>query len=321
MESRVTPTVEGGLLTAIAVILGLASIYLPILGLFVEFFCAVPIVILTVRQGVAKGTIALVASFLILSMFIGPFLAMRISLSFGICGLVLGYCISKNLSTVKCFTATLITAIFAQVIAIAILTFVMGINLMDTELSSVREMFDETFKMYELAGVDTQTLAELRGQVDATLKLMAYLLPFLLVLMGLINAVTCYLTSKWIFVKLRMKFIEPLPPFKAWHFPKIILYIVAFSTIGIYWGSTRDWTLLYTVAINIQFITMGIAFIQGLAVFSAIADHYNVSKFWRRLLFIVTILNMLLIEIVAFTGLFDIIFDYRKKLKDKTDEN
>ena len=319
MESRITPTVEGGLLTAIAVILGLASVYLPILGLFVEFFCAVPIVVLTVRQGAAKGTLALIASFFILAMFIGPLLSMRIALSFGICGLVLGICISKNLNTVKCFTATLMTSFFAQIIAIAILIFVMDLNVMQMEMSSVQEMFDDTFKMYETMGMEKQTLDELRGQVDATLKLMSYLMPFLLFLMGLINAVTCYLTSKWIFAKLRMKFVEPLPPFVEWKFPKVFLYLAAFSTIGLYWGSTRDWNLLYTVSINVQFISMCLAFVQGLAVLLAIADNFNVSKFWRRLLFIVIIFNMWLIEIVAFTGLFDMVFDYRKRLEKKSE--
>ena len=314
MNSKITPTVEGGLLTAIAVILGLASIYLPILGLFVEFFCAVPIVVLTVRQGVAKGALALVASFLILSMFIGAMLAIRNVLSFGICGLVLGYCISKNFGTVKCFTATLITAFLSQIAAIAILMFVMGINVPEIEATTLQETFDETFKMYETIGVDKQALNQLRGQFNATFELMKYLMPFILFIMGLINAVTCYLTSKWIFAKLRMKFIDPLPPFAQWKFPKLFLYIAAFSTLGIYWGSTREWTVLYTVSINVQFTTMILAFVQGLAVLSATADHFDLSKFWRRLIFIVIIFNMLFIEIVAFTGLFDMIFDYRKRL-------
>lgn len=317
MESKVTPTVEGGLLTAVAVVLGLASVYLPLVGLFIEFFCAVPIVVLTVRQGIAKGALALIASFLILTMFIGPLLAMRIALSFGICGLLLGYCIKKNLSAVKCFVATLITSFFAQVIAIAILTFVMGINLMEIEMSSVKEMFDETFRIYEIAGMDKQVLNQLRGQVDATLAFMKYLMPFLLFLMGLINALACYITSKWVFAKLRMKFVEPMPKFAEWRFPKSILYIVAFSAIGVYWGATREWITLYTISVNIAFVSTGIGFLQGLSVLSATADDFNISKFWRRLFFIVIILNMLLIEIVAFTGLFDMAFDYRKKFSKK----
>ena len=70
---------------------------------------------------------------------------------------------------------------------------------------------------------------------------------------------------------------------------------------------------------NVQFVAMMLAFIQGLAVLSAVADYFNVSKFWRRLLFIVIIFNLILIEIVSFTGLFDMVFDYRKRLVKNMD--
>ena len=147
--SKVTPTVEGGLLTAITVILGLAAIFLPIVGAFVEFFCAVPIVVLTVRQGVRRGALALLASFVLLTMFVGPLLSMRIALSFGVCGLVLGFFISRGFDTVRCFVATLVAAFAAQVVAVAILMLALDVNPMDVEISAVQEAFDESFKMYE----------------------------------------------------------------------------------------------------------------------------------------------------------------------------
>lgn len=315
MSSKITPTIEGGLLTAITVILGLASTYLPVVGLFVEFFCAVPIVVLTVRQGAGKGFLALIASFLILSMLIGPLLSLRIALSFGICGLVLGYCIEKNFSTVKCFLATFLTAFAAQIVAVAILTFAMGINLMEVELSSVQATLEETFQMYETAGIDKQEVERMREQVKPALQLVSYLMPLILLLMALINAAICYVTARWIFQKLRMKFPEPLPNFAAWQFPKFFVYLAAFSGIGLYWGATREWNLLYTVSVNAFYTTGFICLIQGFAVLSAIADGYNLSKFWRRIFFVVIIFNKLMIDVVVFTGLFDIIFDFRKLSK------
>ena len=316
MQSKLSPTVEGGLLTAITVILGLASTFLPIIGVVIEFFCAVPIVVLTVRQGLKKGFLALIASFLILSMFIGVILSMRIALSFGICGLVLGYCVRKNFDAVKCFLATFASAAVAQVIAIAILTFAMGINLMETEMTSVKEMFEEVFKTYEAAGVSQEDIAVIKSQVEPALKLVSYLLPLILAIMGLINAWLCYVTSGWIFQKLRLKFVEPLPPFKNWKFPKFFAYILAFAAIGVYWGSTREWELLYQISVNAFYSAGFVCLIQGFAVLSAIADIYNVSKFWRRIFFVLIIFNKLMIDVVTLTGLLDMIFDFRK-LKNK----
>lgn len=315
MKSNVTPLVEGGLLTAIAVILGLATVYLPILGLAIEFFCAVPIVVLTFRQGEGKGLMSLTVSFVLLAMFVGPILAMRIALSFGICGLILGYCLRRGLGAVKCFVATLVTAFIAQVIAIGLLTTAMGINVMETEISAVKESFEQTFQMYESMGVDQETISQARAQVEPTLQLLGFLMPTILMLMAVFNALACYLTSQWIFKKLRLKFAEPMPPFAEWRFPIIFLYVAAFSILGVYWGGTRGWDLLYTISINATFISMTVGLLQGLSLLSCLADRYNVSKLVRRIIFVIIILNMMTLEIVAFTGLFDMIFDYRKKIK------
>ena len=165
------PIVEGGLLTAISVILGLASIYLPFFGLIIEFFCAVPIVVLSVRQGAAKGFVALTASFILLTIFVGPILSIRNALSFGVCGLILGWCINKGFGAVKSFVATLIAAFISQLIVIGIVTFVMEIDVLDTELTAVRETFEESFKVYEDIGVDEKAISQARAQVEPTLEL------------------------------------------------------------------------------------------------------------------------------------------------------
>ena len=300
---------------AIAVVLGLISVYVPVIGIIVEFFLAVPIAVITVRQGTGKGFSALIVSFLLLSMFSGPLLAARIALSFSVCGLIMGYCLRKNFGAVKLFFATLVTAFIAQIIAVLMLTAVLGIDVMGTQLDMVKESFDESFKMYETMGVAKVEIDEARAQLEPTIKLLSYLMPTLLLLMALINTVACYLTAHWIFPKLQIK-IPGMPPFNEWRFPIIFLYITAFAMIGIYWGGTREWNFLYTVSVNAVIFAMGFGLVQGFSLLSYLADKYNISKFFRRVIFIILILNFMFLEIVAFTGLFDMAFDYRKKLFD-----
>ena len=314
MRNNVTPVVEGGLLVAVSVVLGLAATYLPIVGMAVEFFCAVPFVILTVRQGEGKGLTALIVSFFLLAMFMGPLLAARLAFTINICGVILGWCITKKFDTVKSFLATFISSIAAQVTAIAFMLFAMGINFTETEMAMLKESFEQSFQFYESVGVDETQLNEMKNQVAPVLELMSFLMPTIVVLMALINTAACYLTSKWIFQKLRFEFVEPLPPFKEWRFPIVFLYIAAFAILGMYWGATRQWDWLHIISVNATFLSMGVGVIQGLAVFSFAADRYNVSKFLRRLIFALIILNMMFMQIAAFIGLFDMIFDYRKKL-------
>lgn len=309
-----TPVVEGGLLVAISVVLGLSATYLPVIGIAVEFFCAVPFVILTVKQGANKALTALIVSFFLLSMFMGPLLAARLAFTINICGVILGWCITQKFNAAKCFLATFVSSIAAQVTAIAFVLLVMGINFTETEIAMLKESFEQSFEFYENIGVDQAQLNEMKGQVAPILELMSFLMPTIVVLVSLVNTVACYLTAKWIFQKLRFEFVEPLPPFKEWRFPSVFLYIAAFSILGLYWGATRQWDLLHIISVNASFLAMGVGLIQGLAVFSFAADRYNVSKFLRRLIFLLIVLNMMFTQIAAFVGLFDMIFDYRKKL-------
>ena len=314
MRNNVTPVVEGGLLVAVSVVLGLAATYLPIVGMAVEFFCAVPFVILTVRQGAGRGLTALIVSFTLLSMFMGPLLAARLAVTINICGVILGWCVAQNFDTVKSFLATFIASIVAQVVAISFMMFAMGINFTEMELGMLHESFEQSFQFYEEIGMDENQIAEMKNQVAPVLELVSFLMPIIVILMALVNTAACYLTSKWIFQKLRFKFVDPLPPFKEWKFPNIFLYVAAFSILGMYWGATRDWNALRVVSLNAVIFSLGVGLIQGLAVLSFAADRYKISKFLRRLIFVMIVLNMMFAQIAAFIGLFDMIFDYRKKL-------
>lgn len=60
--------------------------------------------------------------------------------------------------------------------------------------------------------------------------------------------------------------INSLPPFRLWRFPKVFIYIYAFSLIGMYWGDTRSITLLYQIALNTYLCANVLGLVQGLSV-------------------------------------------------------
>lgn len=318
MNSKVAPLIESGLMAAITAILGMAATYLPVVGLFVEFLCPLPIVVLTVRRGLKFGAAAAFVSLLMLLMFMGPILAVRITLMFSLCGLMFGYCLSRGLSAVKCFIPTLIMAFAAQVISILMMTIILGVDVIDDEVKIMRESFAQSFQVYESMGIDPASIGYAQDQVEALIQLIAVLTPIILFLTALVNVTVTYLIAKILFRKLNMKFAEPLPPFTQWRFSKAFLYLAAFSALGLYWGETRALPALYFVAMNGLFFAVLIGLVQGISLLSFIADRYNVSKFVRRIIFVILILNFMLAQIVAFTGLFDMIFDYRKYFRDKT---
>lgn len=313
MRRSITPTIEGGLLVAITVIMGLVTVYVPILGMLVEFFCAVPLAILTARQGAGKGLTALVVTFILLSILISPLLSTRIALSFGICGVTLGWCVRKNFGAARIFLTTLIVASAAQVLTFMLLIFVMDVNLIETQIELLRESFNESFDMYESMGVEQARINEAKSQVEPALQTLAFLMPTLMMLTALINSIAVWLTAHWIFPKLQMKILK-LPPFAEWQFPALFCYTAIIGGLGMYWGFTRGWTQIYEISLNLLIVSAIIGLVQGFSLLSAILDRYKISKIMRRILYVILLLNMFLLQLVAVTGLVDMIFDYRKRL-------
>lgn len=313
MGRNITPTVEGGLLVAITVIMGLVTVYVPILGMFLEFFCAVPLAVLTARQGAGKGLTALVVAFILLAILISPLLAARIVLSFAICGVALGWCVKKNFGAVRIFLTTLIVASAAQVVSLWLLLVIMDVNFIETQVEMVRESFNESFAMYEGMGVDKARINEAKSQVEPALQTLTFLMPTLLMLSALINSVAVWFTSKWIFPKLQMK-LPTMPSFAEWKFPALFFYTGIIGGLGIYWGLTRGWTEIYEISLNLTIVSMIIGLLQGLALLSFVFDRYKISKIMRRIFYVILALNMFLLQLVAITGLVDTLFDYRKRL-------
>ena len=314
MRSKITPTVEGGLVIAIAIILGLVSTYVPVIGMFVDFFWALPFAVLSVRLGAQKASYALMVTIILLSLFIGPLLTIRLALSYGLTGLALGFAIQKNFSAIKVFMITLMVSFTAQIVAVMLMLFIMDIDFLDTQIAMVKESFEQTFSMYESLGVEQAQIDQARSQVEPAITLLSLLMPTLLLLMALINTIICFYTAKWIFPKIGL-YVPEMPSFSQWSFPPAFAYLMVLALLGLYWGETRNLTLLYTVSVNANILALLVGFIQGLSVLSFVANRFKVSKLIRRLVFIIVILNFMLFQIIAFTGLFDMFFDYRRRLK------
>lgn len=316
MRRNITPMIESSLLVAITVILGVATVFLPIVGTFLEFFCAVPLAVLTARQGTGKGFTALFVAVILLSMMISPLPTLRLALSYGICGIALGWCIQKNFSAVRIFFTLLVVSSTAQVIMFAFFIAIMDVNLIDTQIEMLRESFAESFSMYESMGIEPERIAEAKSQVEPLLQTIVYIMPTLMMLYALITSAAVWLTSHWIFPKLQMK-IPTLPPFTEWRFPLLFMYTLIIGGLGMYWGVTRNWIGIQEISMNLMLVSVIIGIFQGLALLSAIFDRYKVSKLLRRILYAFLILNMFLLQLVAIIGFMDMIFNYRERFFDR----
>ena len=323
MGKNISPTIEAGVLVAITVMLGLATVFIPLFGLLVEFFFAVPPAILTFRHGAGKGLLALFVTFVLLSMLISPLFSLRVTLSVGLCGVVFGWGVRKNFDAIRIFFFTLMVASAAQILSIVMLNFILDTNLVDTEIKMLRESVAGALQMYETMGIDQAQINETKKIFNDGLEVLVLLIPTLLMLAALLNTLAVYLASQWIFPKLQIK-LPHMPPFAEWRFSVLFFYLAAFAILGDYWGTTRGWTEIHMISLNVMVISMLLGLIQGFACLSFVADRFRLTKFFRGVMYVLLLINPLLAQITAIVGLMDMYFDYRKKFlesKAKQDDD
>ena len=318
MDHRnITPTVEGGLLATGAVVLGAMAVYLPVLGIIAALLWAVPIAVLTVRQGLGKGIMASVVAGILMALLIEPVISLRLVLSSAPVGLMLGFCVRRGWSGSVVFPATFAVSLLSKILMVLLLLWVMKVNMLDMQVSILKESFDQSFAMYETMGVDQQSIDEARANVEPALELVGLLMPLVLAIMGVLDTAACYFMTGRVLGRLGMK-APQLPPFASWRFPSFFLYLLGFAFVGMYWGSTREIPLLYQAALNANVAAMAVGLVQGLSLFWYLAEHFRISKIFRWVLFVLMMMNIVLLQIVAFSGLFDMLFDYRRRLEQRS---
>ena len=104
-----------------------------------------------------------------------------------------------------------------------------------------------------------------------------------------------------------------LPPFADWRLPKAFAYLFGFAMVGLYWGGTRQIDWLYQASLNADMLALFAGLIQGLALMATVMNKFKVRGFWRWLFYLLILVNGLFAQILAFTGLFDMVFDYRRR--------
>ncbi|MDF2565286.1 MAG: Protein of unknown function rane [Massilibacillus sp.] len=313
MENRrVKPMVEGGILAAIAVAMSLISMYVPIIGSFMALILPLPIIVLVVRHGVRWGIMSTIIAGVLISMLISPLQAISIVVVCGFIGVVLGYTYRKGYSAVRCLTIGSVSAIASILVVFAVSLLLINVNPMNIQMDMMQQAFEESLAVYRSSGMSETEIADIAGKFQTGLDTVKQLVPVTVVLAGLFETYINFIVAGVVLRRVGHTNIVIMPPFKEWKLPWGIVYIYAFSLIGMYWGSSHEIQVLLQTSMNFNMFASILAFIQGLALLFYTADRYQLSNFLRGIILIL-ILTSGLFQVVALIGLFDIIFDYRKR--------
>lgn len=313
---RITPLTESGLLSALTVILAMAAAYLPVIGMVAALVWALPVVVLIVRHGLRWGVMSVLVSGVIMALLLEPMLSLRMVLSFGPTGLMLGYAFRHQWSGAHAFGMTLVASVAGKLLTFGLLFLVTSVNPLNMQMDVMQQSFDQTFAVYEQMGLDQNAIAASKAQISEAMTYLNLLLPFIVGVMGLLDAGVAYIVSSRVLRRLG-ETVPQLPPFAEWRLPQFFLYLLGFALVGIYWGGSREIQPLYQAAFNLNMVAMGAGVIQGLSLMSYAMDRFRVGRVMRMFFYAFVLLGGVLVQILAFTGLFDMLFDYRRRFGQK----
>jgi len=318
-QTSVRSMVEGGLLAGIAIIFAVISAYLPVIGPFVNLLWPVPIILLGVRHGYKWSIMATVVAGVMIAMLLHPLQAVSVVVGFGLIGIVLGYAFRMEFSPAKTMIWGTIASLFSKVALLGIGAMITGVNPFNMQGEVMTQAIEQGMEVYRNLGMAEQELVKIKDSMQTMIDLLKVILPAGFIMASVVDTFLNFVIAKAVLKKLGHS-IPDLPVFKNWLLPGYIAYFFVLSLAMIYWGKSREFTMLYNIGMNVQFVASTLLFVQGLALFYYIVDKYNLSRLVKGIILFLILTNGLFSQIIIFIGAAETIVDYRRlRAARKTD--
>lgn len=314
MNSRlrsVTPMVEGGILSAVAIIFAFISAYLPVIGAFINFIWPVPIILLGVRQGYRYSIMATVVAGILIALLMHPMQAVTVVVGFGLIGIALGHSFRSEYSPVKTILIGGVASLISKVAVLAITAAVMGFNPLAMETDSFQTAMNQALDFYRAAGYNEEDLAKTAQTMTTIMDIVKIVFPAGFVLASFFDTFFNYWLAKKVLKRLGYTY-QNLPPFREWCLPRWVVILFVAGIAMMFFGKSNNQDLVYNIGMNIQVAGSVLLLVQGLALFYYLAGKYNLSRFVRGIILVLILTNGLFTQIVVIVGAFDAAVDYRR---------
>ena len=306
--------VEGAILSALFFILSLSSLYLPLVGIFLSFLSPLPILILTIRQGVKISIAAIVIGSLLVGIFSNLFQGIFVFLQFGILGVVLGYTIYKDFDIYKIFVIGVVSSLISQGLVIIFGMWITGVNPILLNISSMEKSLSNAFNLYSKMGIPKENIKQVQETFGSALKFIKIALPSIFLLSSIFNVFLNYAVSSVILKRLNID-IPKLPKFRDLR--GNITFALGFLGGMLIFVFFPNSPIITKIGINLQLFFTIILFILGLSFVSFLFHKFNVPVYWRVIIYFFLIFQPVFTQIIMWTGFLDIFFDFRIIMEKK----
>jgi len=305
---------EGALMAALAALLGVIGIYIPILGVVTNLVWSIPIILLIMRHSMKLGIMGLAVTGLLISILTGPVQSILLLVNMGGMALIYGYCFKKGLSSMKALLFGTIIAAVSTASTILLSAFVANLPISQW-ITDLKLAINEGFQVYEKMGMMEKILPE--GVTPEQYKqqffhMIETLLPGAFVAASMGSALINYLVARKFLQRLKYE-IPEMPMFRDWHFPWQIVWGVILGLGLLLSGNYSQNNILTLVGQNILYIYYPVLLVSGISFLVFLWKNNFLTGFMRVMIIMAAFLfNAFFLMVLVLIGLFDPLFDYRR---------
>ncbi len=313
-----TSLTEAAFFSALTVIFCFLGSYLPLSGMIINFIIPVPIIILTLRNGLRLGMIStIVASFLV-GILIDPFQMVSVILGFGFLGIAIGGALREGFSPGKVMVLGSVVSLISKILLVLVFAWIFKVSLFTDSDMVLDKAITKIEEIYNAKGFREEDIKLAIANLKTMIHYMIVLFPVTLIIFSVIDTFINFNVARLVATKLGTK-IPGLPCFTEWRFPWQIIwgYILGLvlCTIGRFSGIET----LSVIGLNIYYFFGFFFILQGAAVGWCGLNVWKAQPplKWLALLLIAILLPIL--QLLHWVGILDLWLDLRRFLRKKED--
>ncbi|MFJ8247591.1 YybS family protein [Peribacillus asahii] len=301
---------EGGMLLALYSILLFITINVPFLGMITFFLLPIPFVLVMIKE-TNSWLIGFLAVASVLGIIIGTILSLPTVLLTGVMGIVIGYHVKHNKSTIQMFISSVLAFIAGSLLILIATNIILDMNVVDETLTMVEESMETSFDMMDMLGQNVTD--DMKQQMRDSIEMIPMMIPSMLVISAMVMVYIFILASQ-LFIKRFSDKVVKWPLFRELRLPKSILWYYLITLVFTFFMNTDDHSYVNMAILNLMFILQLFILLQGLSFVFYISYVKGWGRFVPILITVVSLLNPIFLTIVRILGIIDLGFPFREAM-------
>ena len=316
-QTNTRAMVETAFVSTIVVMLTIVGSTVPFLSLLATLVAPSGIALIGIRWGSRYSCAASVVAFVLVSLLVGPLMAMATILAYSLPSIFLGEAFRANWSFGKLIVISAIALTLTSLIGILI-----SAGLTSFDLSQISRMIDVDLKNAIIESVKQQPMTQ--EQMDAYINRLDFAFQqvkrMLLAYWFAANAIVIYILAKLVsYIGRRTNSVmRTLPTMDTWRMPLWGAGVLAVGIILAYAGPYLGYTesILADVGLNLALFGAMICGLNGITCLLSIMKSYNLAGIFKFA--IIAFLYVMSPLALVIYGVFDMFLDMRARFEKRS---